>query len=259
MAVVSQVYEIQTPDEAYEMAEAGIDHIGCVVLPDLDLKTDKYLLEAVEKVKSSGKISSVIPLFSDFDEIMNLIDYLEPDILHMCENLSYKDDYSEKKICEVFYELQHKLKTRNNSLKFMRSIPVISKLSSDEEKDISGFKINFYNSVFGEISDYFLTDTIFSIEDKLQPVPGFVGITGKTCEWELAAHLVEISEIPVILAGGLSPENVYDAILKVKPFGVDSCSNTNILDENGKPVRFKKDLAKVKNFVEEIKRAEKEI
>ena len=60
-----------------------------------------------------------------------------------------------------------------------------------------------------------------------QPVEGFVGITGKTCDWIAARRLVESSRIPVILAGGLSPENVYEGILAIRPAGVDSCTLTN--------------------------------
>ena len=59
----------------------------------------------------------------------------------------------------------------------------------------------------------------------------------------------------MILAGGLSPENVYDAIVHVAPAGVDSCTCTNTLDRHGNPVRFKKDVARVRCFVDEARRA----
>jgi phosphoribosylanthranilate isomerase len=60
----------------------------------------------------------------------------------------------------------------------------------------------------------------------------------------------------VILAGGLAPGNVYDGILDVRPAGVDSCTRTNVVDSGGQSVRFKKDLEKVKQFVDETRRAE---
>ncbi len=50
------------------------------------------------------------------------------------------------------------------------------------------------------------------------------GGTGKTFDSTFAAELVAKSPIPVILAGGLNPENVQDMIQKVKPFGVDVSS-----------------------------------
>jgi phosphoribosylanthranilate isomerase len=86
-------------------------------------------------------------------------------------------------------------------------------------------------------------------------VNGFVGITGLTCNWTIARKLVDSANIPVILAGGLSPDNVFNGIINVKPAGVDSCTQTNACDMQGNPVRFKKDMAKVKRFVEESRRA----
>jgi phosphoribosylanthranilate isomerase len=66
---------------------------------------------------------------------------------------------------------------------------------------------------------------------------------------------VAASPIPVILAGGLSPENARDAILETRPAGVDSCTGTNARDAAGIPIRFKKDMARVRRFIEEARRA----
>ena len=62
--------------------------------------------------------------------------------------------------------------------------------------------------------DAFLTDTY-------APVTGAMGATGRTHDWALSRRLVELSPRPVILAGGLTPENVRRAILAARPFGVD--------------------------------------
>ena len=83
-----------------------------------------------------------------------------------------------------------------------------------------------------------------------------MGITGKTCNWDVAAQLVQSSLIPVILAGGITPDNVFDGIMQVMPAGVDSCTGTNALDSKGRSIRFKKDLEKVKHMVDEVRRAE---
>jgi phosphoribosylanthranilate isomerase len=86
-------------------------------------------------------------------------------------------------------------------------------------------------------------------------VAGFVGITGKTCDWETAAELVRTSAIPVILAGGLDPDNVAEAVRRTRPAGVDSCTGTNARDPAGRPVRFRKDMARVRRFVESARSA----
>jgi Phosphoribosylanthranilate isomerase len=51
-----------------------------------------------------------------------------------------------------------------------------------------------------------------------------LGGTGRTHNWKLSRQIVEKSKVPVLLAGGLTHENVYRAIQEVQPFGVDVCS-----------------------------------
>ena len=72
--------------------------------------------------------------------------------------------------------------------------------------------------------------------------PKTVGGTGKTCDWNQARELVQSLETPVLLAGGLSPENVAAAIESVHPWGVDVSSGV----ETAPGV---KDIAKVEAFI----------
>src|SRR5438094_610490 len=53
-------------------------------------------------------------------------------------------------------------------------------------------------------------------------VPGLPGGTGERFDWELAAE--HHSDIPLILSGGLRPENVSEAIAAARPFAVDVAS-----------------------------------
>jgi phosphoribosylanthranilate isomerase len=62
--------------------------------------------------------------------------------------------------------------------------------------------------------DGFITDTF-------APDTGASGATGRTHDWAVSRRLVELSERPVILAGGLTPANVQSAIADVRPAGVD--------------------------------------
>ena len=55
-------------------------------------------------------------------------------------------------------------------------------------------------------------------------VPGVAGGTGETFDWSVARELVNDDQNPIILAGGLHPDNVADAITAVKPYGVDISS-----------------------------------
>ena len=51
-----------------------------------------------------------------------------------------------------------------------------------------------------------------------------LGGTGRIHDWALSREIVSRVPVPVYLAGGLSPENVADAIQAVQPFGIDVCS-----------------------------------
>jgi phosphoribosylanthranilate isomerase len=55
------------------------------------------------------------------------------------------------------------------------------------------------------------------------PVPELGG-TGRTHDWSLSARIVRASPVPVILAGGLHPGNVGEAVQRVGPWGVDVCT-----------------------------------
>jgi len=55
-------------------------------------------------------------------------------------------------------------------------------------------------------------------------VEGSYGGTGKRIDWHFAAQVVKNCPKPVILAGGLTPENVAEAIQRVRPYAVDVSS-----------------------------------
>ncbi len=78
-------------------------------------------------------------------------------------------------------------------------------------------------------------------------VAGKRGGTGRTFDWKLAVSAKQIGN-PVILSGGLTPENVSDAIRKVDPYCVDV--NSGVESRPGK-----KDLRKLKKFISNCKRA----
>jgi phosphoribosylanthranilate isomerase len=62
-----------------------------------------------------------------------------------------------------------------------------------------------------------------------------LGGTGRTHDWRISRQIVESVRRPVFLAGGLTPDNVADAIQEVRPYAVDVCSglrtNGNLDDD----------------------------
>ena len=93
----------------------------------------------------------------------------------------------------------------------------------------------------GPLVDGFLTDTY-------APDTGAAGATGRTHDWAMSRRLVELSVRPVILAGGLTPANVRQAISTVRPAGVDV--HTGVEDASGR-----KDRATLQAFVAEASEA----
>ena len=75
-------------------------------------------------------------------------------------------------------------------------------------------------------------------------VEGMQGGTGRTIDWDLARTAALSSRI--VLAGGLTPENVGEAVRWVEPWGVDTASGVEISPGE-------KDLEKVRLFVERAK------
>lgn len=90
------------------------------------------------------------------------------------------------------------------------------------------------------------------ITDTFDPKTGAKGATGLTHDWSVSAELVRRSPKPLMMAGGLNPENVGDAIRTVRPAAVDA--HTGLEGPDGR-----KDRAKVAKFVAEARRAFDEI
>lgn len=82
--------------------------------------------------------------------------------------------------------------------------------------------------------------------DTLNKETGVRGGTGKVHDWNISRKIVESVSIPVILAGGLNPDNVAEAIRAVNPFGVDV--NSGVSNADGT-----KDVGKVRMFAERAK------
>jgi phosphoribosylanthranilate isomerase len=89
-----------------------------------------------------------------------------------------------------------------------------------------------WQAMQGYDTDAFLLDT---------EVEGRPGGTGKTFDWSLAAAAKKFGK-PVFLAGGLTPQNVGDALRAVQPFGVDVSSGVE-------SAPGKKDHQKMRDFV----------
>jgi phosphoribosylanthranilate isomerase len=239
--MIVQIYEIQEPEEAALMVECGVDHVGGVILSPEDWKIPA-LRESVRVIREAGRRSSLIPLFADPGAVHRVIEWYEPDIIHFCDALNEGPVVSGRAV-DAAVALQAGVRERFPGVQIMRTIPIAP---PGQGALVPTLEIA---SLLEVSSDWFLTDTLL-VGGENQPVEGHVGVTGKPCDWGMAAALVEQSGIPVVLAGGLSPENVAEGLRRTRPAGADTCTATNLLGPDGRPVRFRKDAEKVRRFVE---------
>jgi phosphoribosylanthranilate isomerase len=238
-----QIYEIQTPQEAERCILLGVDRLGSVLLSEEEWKKPE-IRELIRLCDGTETRISLIPLFQARDTLYRAMDYYRPHFVHFCESLT--DDSGRMVELDPFISIQKEFKEQFPEIDIVRSVPV------PEQGKAPQFPMLEIAAMLQPVSDAFLIDTWLGKE----PVEGFIGITGRLADRDMVDKLVRWSSIPVILAGGLSPENVYDAMLEIMPAGADSCSQTNGLDDRGRPARFRKDFGKVEAFVREVRRAE---
>ena len=105
----------------------------------------------------------------------------------------------------------------------MRSVPVAGSESIAIAASYAG------------VADFILLDS-YRAKDKQ------IGALGITHDWSISRQIVERLRTPVILAGGLGPDNVAEAIRAVRPAGVDSKTRTD------RGETHTKDLQKVRLF-----------
>lgn len=223
--MITQIYEANNYGEARSLVEAGVDYIGVLVgiegkySGELNPEQAKEVLRGV-----TGQAKKVILPFSEnLKDIALIISKTNPDIVHIAVE---PDAFLPSDV--------QALKKQFANIKIMRTIPVVDKRSVELAKQYDG------------IADYLLLDSRSQKNNQL-------GVTGETHDWNLSKKIVKSVSIPVILAGGLGVDNVAEAILKVKPFGVDSKTKTDKIGIN------EKDIKKVKEFVRIAKTTEQAV
>lgn len=214
-----QIYTLQSVEEALEVVSVGVHNIG-ITPASIGLPGEISYEVARDICKKVDDATTVaLSVSSNIDEIIEMVMFVNPDILHLC------GEPGELNINGV-QSLKERLQKLDKALPIMQAISVDDMSALDFAKE------------YEEIADYFILDTSTSA------VQG-VGASGNVHDWNVSKAIVDSVSIPVVLAGGLSPENVQEAISKVKPWGVDSLTHTNKFLKDGS---FTKDIKKVREF-----------
>ena len=223
MSIKVQLY-LETATDAVMCAQAGSDFIGLVsdnagLLPgSLDYEAAQAVFSAVPQEVMKVALS----IAPDIGTTLEMVKAVKPDVLHLAGDPFTLDQIIQLRVAEP-------------TVKIMQAIPMNT---GDPIQTARHYQ---------PVCDYFLLDTN-------DPDAKDIGATGQTHDWNISAQLVQAVHIPVILAGGLSADNVADAVKIVRPWGVDSFSHTNIVGTSGGDA-VRKDPSKVKKFIANAKSA----
>ena len=202
MKPIIQAAGIKSIDEAQMLIECGFTHIGFPhFLPVNDEETTlSETRSIVNQIKHKAE-SVLITYQSISEEIATTMKYLE------LRTVQLHGEISVKEIAKLKYIIPHII--------IIKSIII---------KDDNSKRILMNLKYFEHHSDVLITDSF-------DPTTGAEGATGLTHDWSISQKIVESTKKPVILAGGLNPKNIIDAIKFVKPLGVDV--HTGIEDSMG--------------------------
>lgn len=219
-----QIYSLTHPDDVRKLIDMGVDHIGIApgqqdVPAQVDIETGRELFSLVPDDRKTVALT----VHESLDPIAELATDLQPDILHICSDTSVIDSAS-------MQELRERLPA---DIELMKAIEVGGPSAVGEAER------------FATASDWLILDTATS------DVPG-IGASGRTHDWSVSREIVEAVDVPVILAGGLGPANVAEAIRTVRPAGVDSYSLTSRTER-------RKDLDRTRAFVDAARTASTEL
>jgi phosphoribosylanthranilate isomerase len=216
-----QIYTMQFVEEALQVAALGADHLGLtpsqIGLPgEIDFWTAREIVETVDDLA----VCVALTVETEEKEIIRMARAVQPDILHLC---SLEETFPPDDV--------RRLRDKLPDLPIMQAISVSGPGALEAALAYKG------------VAEYLILDT------QAPDIAG-IGASGQTHDWSISQEIVQEVDLPVILAGGLSPVNVAQAIEEVNPWGVDSLTHTNQALPGG---GFKKDLEKIKTFVEAAK------
>jgi phosphoribosylanthranilate isomerase len=127
----------------------------------------------------------------------------------------------------------------------------LAQLHGDESPEIlralNGKAFKAFRGIPEDVSDFERQDAPAFLVDAA--VKGVYGGSGVTADWDAATELAK--KYPLLLAGGLTPENVAEAVRRVKPWGVDVASGVE-------SAPGEKDARKMKAFVSAVRSASRE-
>lgn len=219
MKNIIQIAGVIDKDEARMLMNSGVHYLGFPLrLPVNKEDTTEEEASEIINIIASPHRAVLITYLDKADEIIEFCDKLNVKIVQLHGSIT-KEELIQTK-------------TRRHDIEIFKSLVV----ARDNQQELENLVEEFSPWV-----DAFITDTF-------DPETGAEGATGKTHDWKISKKLVELSPKPVIIAGGLNPSNVRNAILEICPAGVDVHTGVESIDG-------RKDPDLVRKFVDEANEA----
>jgi phosphoribosylanthranilate isomerase len=224
---------IRSPEEIELAALYGADAVGFITEVPVESPRKLGSETAASLIsKVPGYLNSVLVIMPENSaRALELIEKVSPDIVQIHSVLS-------------FSELE--------TVREKTDIPIIKTLSLPAQEEIEKIpEKNAENSilVFNLLEQVRLLEEAAAVDSILLDTgkAGKPGGTGCVHDWALSRLIARETRLPLILAGGLKPENVQEAIRVVSPYAVDTASGVETCG--------KKDVVKIKKFIEEVRYA----
>jgi len=214
-----KVCGIRSVEEAAGAVDAGATAIG-VLVGVAESVPDRVTPDVGKKIAASvpgGVTTVMVTHLTDPEEVADIAGYMKVRAVQVHGDMDVRG-------IRTLRSLLRGIRTLRSLLPGVLIIKTIH---------VTGDEAAFRARDYAAAADMLLLDTAAG---------GKIGGTGVTHDWSVSAEIVESSRVPVILAGGLNPENVAAAIEQVKPHGVDA--NSGLEHGDGS-----KDFEKIKAFV----------
>ena len=166
--MVTQVFSIQTPEEALDCIRVGIDQIGLLVGdPFCPACISVEQAKAVFAAIGHKAVRVAIIMVRDEDKLIAIARDLRPDIVHLCDDTVFATP-----------AFSAKLKAAIPGIRLMQGVPVSGSESVALAKSYEG------------AADYLMTDTLCQYG---------IGASGIEHDWSIDRRIVEEVNIPVII------------------------------------------------------------
>ncbi|WP_292484905.1 phosphoribosylanthranilate isomerase [Methanohalobium sp.] len=223
-AIRIKICGMKSTDDIKKASICGADAVGFIVDVPVDTPRKINIQKAEELIHSVPLfMDSVLVIMPDSGvQAVSMVETVRPDIVQIHGNINADD----------FEYMKNRL-----------DIPIVKTCSVPVGNSESSGVISEFENTINNLKNQGLLDAIL-LDSKTDTKSGG---SGTVHNWEISKTIMNNVDIPVILAGGLNPDNVREAVQTVSPYAVDVAS--------GVETKNTKDIDKIHRFIHEARNA----